>query len=108
MSDNIIIREHYYGVDMDILYHFVVYGIIPEIGPLVSFRRIGGSRKNITNTTTRKLLKCPHCSARLTDIEVDTKVVVFKQSKTKPVKSQFYMKCAVCKKESGVTVVNVA
>jgi len=83
-------------------YYYVIHGAIPESGPMLSCRRSAGTRMRQYG---RKLIKCPHCAARITDTEADTKVELFAQPSTKPVPCQFQLKCPHCKREVGVNII---
>jgi hypothetical protein len=108
MENNVIIRQHLYGVDTDVEYSFTIYGEIPELGPVVSFRRTKARREIISGEPERKEIKCPYCTNRLTDVRFDVKVEMKKRIKAQPLFAEMFMKCDVCKNESGLNLKNVA
>jgi len=81
-------------------YYFIIYGTIPESGPMLSCRRIGRVRQY-----GRKLIKCPYCAVKITDTEANTKVELFPQSTARPIQCQFHLRCPSCKREVGVNIV---
>jgi hypothetical protein len=79
--------------------HGVIHGAIPEIMPGVAYRRVGAEELH-----RRKILKCPFCSARLTDMDEGTRVELYGHAKRVEVKCQFYIRCACCHREVGINV----
>jgi hypothetical protein len=83
----------------NLTYFYVVHGVIPEIMPNVAYRRVGAEELH-----RRKILKCPFCSARLSDMDADTRVELYGHAKRVEIKCQFYIRCAYCHREVGVNV----
>jgi len=83
-------------------YQLIIYGEIPEVGQLVSCRRIAPPPKR-----GRKLVKCPYsgCDGRLTETDSDTKVEVHRKSDSRILPSQFHLTCQVCKREVGIRII---
>jgi hypothetical protein len=79
---------------------YVIYGVFPDLSPKVSFRLTGAAAQN-----TRKVIKCPHCSGRLTDVDVSTRVELYRRSEKRNVACQIYRKCGHCHKEVGINIV---
>ena len=82
-------------------YYYVIYGAIPEVGEQISCRRI--SRR--VQQYKRKLVKCPHCSERLTDTDVDTRIELYHQPSMLSDPCQLYLVCPNCKHEIGISVI---
>ena len=61
-------------------YLIVVHGVIPEAMPPTAYRRIG--RPELAG---RKVIKCPYCKEKLTDVDKHTLVEIYRLSKRKPV-----------------------
>ena len=80
-------------------YFFVIHGTIPELMPIVAYRREGKEQQY-----ERKILKCPICGRRLTDISADTCVELYKHPVRVSVNCQFYMKCFHCQGEVGINI----
>jgi uncharacterized protein with PIN domain len=80
-------------------YFYVIHGTIPELMPIVAYRRIGREQQY-----ERKILKCPICGKRLTDMDAETHVELFKHPVRVAVHCQFYMKCAYCHSEVGINI----
>jgi hypothetical protein len=83
----------------DYEYIYIIHGTIPELMPGVAYRR-----ENRGELFKRKILKCPFCAARITDMDVGTKVELFGHPKQVERKCQFYMRCDCCHKEVGINV----
>jgi hypothetical protein len=83
----------------NLTYFYVIHGTIPELMPSVAYRRIGADVQH-----QRKILKCPFCSSRLTDMDVDTSVELYGHANRVTIKCQFYMRCDHCHKEVGINV----
>jgi phage terminase large subunit GpA-like protein len=83
----------------DRVYFYVIHGTFPEIEPSVAYRRIGAEAQH-----RRKILKCPYCQSRLTDMDIDTNVELYGHAERVAVKCQFYMRCAHCHREVGINV----
>jgi hypothetical protein len=84
----------------DVDYVYVIHNVFPDLSPKVAFRRTGVAAQN-----TRKIIKCPHCNGRLTDVDVSTRVELFRRSEKRNVTCQIYRKCAHCHKEVGINIV---
>jgi hypothetical protein len=80
-------------------YFYVVHGTIPELMPMVAYRRIGRERQ-----CERKNLKCPICGKRLTDLDAGTCVELFKHPVRVAVQCQLYLKCYFCHCEVGIKI----
>lgn len=83
-------------------YLYVIHGVIPEAMPLVAYRRVGGPE-----LAGRKLIKCPYCGERLTDVDRHTLVQIYRLPKGKlknPIPGRFFKMCGVCKSEVGVVM----
>ena len=84
-------------------YLYVITGVIPEVMPFVVYRREGKSE-----LAGRKLLKCPHCTEYLTDVDRNSRVRLYRKPKNKPIKAvpgQYIKKCSVCKNEVGIVMI---
>jgi len=84
-------------------YYYLIYGEIPETGPVLSCRRLGRTQQ--TRQYKRKQVKCPHCGEKLTFTDADTKVELFNKPYLLPTPCQLYLECQKCKNETGVSVV---
>jgi len=80
-------------------YFYVIHGTIPELMPRVAYRRVGREVQY-----ERKIIKCPHCSKRLTDTSLQTRVELYKHPERVRVNCQFYMRCFHCRNEVGINV----
>ena len=80
-------------------YFYVIHGTIPELMPIVAFRREGKEK-----LYERKILRCPICGNRLSDTSSETRVELYKHPFRVEVKCQFYIKCDVCHGEIGINV----
>jgi len=82
-------------------YIYVVNDVIPEVLPTtVAYRPAG--RPELAE---RKIIKCPYCRGKLTDVERHTRVELYRKPKNKPIKpfpGQVYKQCAMCKGEVGI------
>jgi len=78
-------------------YFYVVYGDVPELMPTLAFRREGKALQY-----TRKILKCPHCSGRLTDVDVSTKTELYRSPVKLKISCHVYRKCDHCHNEVGI------
>jgi hypothetical protein len=83
----------------ELTYVYVIHGTIPELMPGVAYRRVGSEEQY-----KRKILKCPFCQARLTDMDISTGVELFAHPKRVTVRCQFYFRCADCHKEVGINL----
>jgi hypothetical protein len=83
----------------NLTYFYVIHGTIPEIEPNVAYRRVGAEEQH-----RRKILKCPFCSARLSDMDTGTRVELYGHTNRVTVKCQFYIRCACCQKEVGINL----
>jgi hypothetical protein len=101
---NIITNVERYSVPRpDIDYYLVIGGHIPEVGLMLSFRRIGQRR---VQRYGRKIVKCPHCSEMLTETDIDTKVEVYHKPALLSSSCQFHMQCINCKNTVGLSIVH--
>jgi uncharacterized protein with PIN domain len=82
-----------------LVYWYVIHGTIPELTPNVAYRRAGAEEQY-----KRKILKCPFCASRLSDIDEKTNVELYGHVKHVQVKCQFYMRCFNCHKEIGINI----
>jgi hypothetical protein len=78
-------------------YFYVVHGDVPELMPTLAFRREGKAVQY-----TRKILKCPHCLKRLTDIDVSTKAELYRNPGSRKMVCHAYKKCDHCHNEVGI------
>ena len=53
----------------------------------------------------RKLLKCPHCGKRLTDMNAKTRVELYQHPIHVDANCQLFIKCFCCGYEIGIIVV---
>lgn len=83
----------------EMAYYYVIDDIIPELTPGIAYRRVYAEEQH-----KRKLLKCPFCQSRLTDMDIDTDVELFAHPKHVTVKCQFYLRCGSCRKEVGINL----
>ena len=87
-------------VKQEVRFFYIIHGTIPEITPNVAFRRVDKAEQY-----ARKLLKCPYCERRLSDMDADTRVELYRHPVHVHVHCQFYMKCAYCNSEVGINIV---
>jgi len=80
-------------------YFYVIHGVIPELRPIMAYRRVGREAR-----CNRKTLKCPHCGKRLSDTDADTRVELYQHPVRVRVQCQFYMKCFYCACEVGINL----
>ena len=92
ITNNVITNEA-------VKYFYVIHGTIPELMPSVAYRRTDRDVQH-----ERKILKCPACMKRLTDMSLDTRVELFKHPIQVTVNCQFYMKCSYCNTEIGINI----
>ena len=81
-------------------YLYVINGVIPEAMPSLAYRRTG--RPELAG---RKIIKCPYCREKLTDVERDTRVQLFclpKGKRKKPIPGEFFKTCEFCRGEVGI------
>ena len=97
--------ERYRVPKVEIDYYMVIGGAIPELGTMLSFRRIAQQH---TRKLGRKIIRCPHCKEKLTETGANTKVEIFHKPISLAVSCQFHMKCNYCKKEIGLSIVHRA
>jgi uncharacterized protein with PIN domain len=83
----------------NLAYFYVIHGTIPELMPNVAYRRVGAEEQH-----RRKLLKCPYCQSRLTDMDIDTNVELYGHARRVEIRCQFYFRCPCCHKEVGINV----
>jgi uncharacterized protein with PIN domain len=83
----------------ELTYVYTIHGTIPELMPGVAYRRVGAEEQH-----KRKLLKCPYCSTRLTDMDEETKIELTGHARRVPIKCQFYMRCFNCHREIGINI----
>lgn len=82
-------------------YVYFVHGIIHEIMAGSAQRRVGFTCRNKTGL---KIIKCPCCGGRLTDVEDTVKVELYRNpAKSKPL-CHSYIQCKGCKGEIGVMI----
>lgn len=81
-------------------YFYVVHGIVPDLMACVAYRRVGKSK--IQAQETRKVIKCPYCGGRLTDVGASAKVELYRHPAKGSVKCHGYVKCQCCKDEVGI------
>lgn len=87
----------------EIEYYLVIGGHIPEVGLMLSFRRVG--RRKLQRQG-RKIVKCPHCSETLTETDIDTKVDIYHRPVSLATACHFHMKCGSCNKEVGLSIIH--
>lgn len=80
-------------------YFYVIDDVIPELLLNIAYRRVGAEAQY-----NRKILKCPFCQSRLTDMDVGTDVALFAHPKRVTVRCQFYLRCGNCRKEVGINL----
>ncbi|MDL2234685.1 hypothetical protein LJC07_00835 [Christensenellaceae bacterium OttesenSCG-928-L17] len=80
-------------------YFYIVHGVIPEVMAPVAYRRERHARQ-----AGRKMLKCPHCEKRLTDIDEGVCVELYRHPVHVEVKCEFYLRCFYCKSEVGINL----
>jgi len=80
-------------------YIYVINEIIPECMPNVAFRRVGGTCREKEKL---KIIKCPHCGERLTDVKVSVKVELYRNPNRAKMQCHGYLKCANCKDVVGI------
>ena len=80
-------------------YFYVIHGTIPELMPGIAYRRDGKEYLH-----ERKILKCPICGKRLTDMSKETRVELYQHPRRVTVDCQFYIKCFYCYCEVGINV----
>jgi len=100
MLDSLIKDDTDIKAIVDVKYYLLIRGTIPEVGPMVAFRRSGRTRSQ-----GRKLIKCPYCTARITSTELETKVEMFAIAPTSLVDCQFTMTCYNCKNDVGMNFI---
>lgn len=81
-----------------IKYFYIIHGVIPELMPDIAYR--GQSKAQ----HERKVLKCPHCDRRLTDMDTGTRVELYQHPVRVQVQCQFYIKCFHCGNEVGINI----
>jgi len=87
-------------VNTDVKHYLTIYGRIPECGMMVSFRRTGKTR-----SYGRKIVKCPYCSAHLTDTSVNTRVDILTVSVTSTVQCTLHINCNTCRRDVGINII---
>jgi uncharacterized protein with PIN domain len=80
-------------------YVYVIHGPIPELAARVAYRRIGAEVQH-----QRKILKCPFCASRLSDMDAETNVELYGHEKHVQIQCQFYLRCINCHKEVGINI----
>jgi hypothetical protein len=83
----------------NLAYFYVIHGTIPEIMPEVAYRRAGAEDRH-----DRKILKCPFCAARISDMDAKTRVELYGHAKRVEVRCQFYIRCFKCRREVGINL----
>jgi ribosomal protein L37E len=84
----------------EVKYFYVVHGTIPELMPRILYRRSGRKEQY-----RRKILKCPFCGFRITDVDEQTKVELYKHPVKLKIPCQFYIQCRRCNAEVGINIV---
>ena len=80
-------------------YVYFINGIIPELMANAAYRRTGHTCRDKEKL---KIIKCPYCGQRLTDVKVSVKVALYRNPyKTKP-NCHGYFKCQNCKDVVGM------
>ena len=102
MYANMHICEYMEAVTMYPVYepeivYFVLHNSVSASSAILSFRR---SRKH--GQYDRKFLKCPYCEWHLTDVDIHTKVEIFRYPMRSDIKCHNYIKCGRCHKEVGI------
>ena len=60
-------------------------------------------RRGRADQYERKVIKCPYCGeGTLTDVDIHTRVVLYRNPMRKKIRCQGYMKCEICKGEVGI------
>ena len=80
-------------------FFYIIHGTIPELMPGIAYRRDGKEY-----LYDRKVLKCPICGKRLTDMSKETRVELYQHPERVSVICQFYIKCFYCCCEVGINV----
>lgn len=80
-------------------YFYVVHGNVPGIIPRVLYRRSGRARER---TEDKKIIKCPFCTRRLTDVGLSVKVDLYRHPSRTKINCHGYLKCNICKNEVGI------
>lgn len=81
-------------------YYLVIHGECPLLIPFLAFRR-----NRYMGRMNRKIVRCPYCASRLTDVDVSTKVEVFRYPEKSKMRCQVYRKCGACHREIGFNLV---
>lgn len=81
-------------------YFYVVHGTVPDIRARIVYRRVGKAKSQTQET--RKVIKCPHCGGRLTDVGACAKVELYRYPAKSSVQCHGYVKCQCCKDEVGI------
>lgn len=82
-------------------YFYIVHGNVPGVVPRVLYRRSGRAREKTEN---KKIIKCPFCAGRLTDIGASVKVDLYRYPSRTNINCHGYLKCSSCKNEVGIIV----
>ena len=80
-------------------FFYVIHGVIPEVMPSAAYRRVGTATQH-----RRKILKCPFCASRLSDMDSGTSVELYGHETSVAVKCQLYIRCSRCRKEVGINL----
>jgi uncharacterized protein with PIN domain len=78
-------------------YCYVIHGVPYDMRARVAYRRSGRPELH-----QRKAVKCPYCQERLTDVDISTKVELYRIPAHKTLICQEYRKCFRCKNEVGM------
>ena len=81
----------------DIMFVYMVYGVVPEFMPHLAFRR-----DKHFKASGKKLIKCPHCGGVFITIELNEKVELYCHSKKAKIKWDNSIPCRNCNKMVGV------
>ena len=80
-------------------FYYVIHGIPDDMCACAAYRR-----SNRSELFQRKLIKCPYCSGQLMEVDVSTKVELFRLSTKRTLPCQVYQKCCCCKSEVGIVL----
>lgn len=82
-------------------YFYVIHGRVPGIVPRVLYRRSSRLRERTEN---KKIIKCPFCACRLTDVEISVRVDLYRHPSRTNISCHGYLKCNHCKNEVGIVL----
>jgi hypothetical protein len=89
MTTEVSITEYVYFIDE----------LIPGLMSSAAQRRAGHTCRNKAGI---KIIKCPLCGERLTDVAVSTKVELYRNPEKTRLHCHSYLKCKICKSEVGL------